>query len=374
MPEFINSRFSNRQISIDQLHTPALLIDQRKLFANFALMHHHCRSQNIKLRPHTKTHKSVAIAKQQIREGAIGICTATLGEAEVMSEGGIKNILITSPVVKPIDVERLVRLSLRTEELMVVVDSFENASDLEATSSTSGTALSVLLDLDPGMHRTGIAPGPRALELAHYLINCSFLNLRGVQMYAGNLMHVTSFEERRARSQAKLRELGDFCELLEKHNIECEIRTGGGTGTFNIDPELGILTDLQAGSYPFMDRQYCEVEGLPFEPSLFVATTVISSNHPGLATTDAGLKSFATDDDVPLVHSGLDHDAEFFFMGDEHGGLRFSPEYDPIAVGTVVQMLTPHCDPTFNLYDCVHIVADGKLLDIYAIEARGCSY
>ena len=374
MTEFINSRYIGTHATIEQLHTPALLIDIQKMNTNSALMEQRCRDQGIVLRPHAKSHRSVAIARRQIRDGAIGICTATLGEAEVMLAGGIHNTLITSPIVKQIDIERMMRLSDDAKQVILVVDSLENAQDLEKAFSKGGRTLDVLLDLDPGIHRTGILPGSKALEIAQYLVNSNQLSFRGVQMYAGNLMHIRSFEERKERSQAKLKELSDFCDLLAKHNIECEIRTGGGTGTFNIDPEVGILTDLQAGSYLFMDRQYCEIDGLPFEPSLFVASTVMSANTPGIATIDAGLKSFATDDDVPLLHSGLEIEAKFFFMGDEHGALRFDSQNGRIKVGTVVQLLTPHCDPTFNLYDCVHIMSNGILTDILPIDARGHSY
>ena len=374
MVESINSHLIGTQSALARLHTPALIIDSTKMNANSELMREHCQRQGISLRPHTKTHKSVAIAKKQMQDGAIGICTAKLGEAEVMVEGGIPSVLITSPVAKLIDIERVVRLTAKAEELIVVVDNIENVRALEETFSAAQQTLDVLVDLDSGMHRTGVYPDQQALEIAQYLVNSSHLQFLGVQMYAGNLMHVRSYEERHVRSLEKMQELRDFCELLAKHRIECSIRTGGGTGTFNIDPQAGILTDLQAGSYLFMDRQYCAVEGLPFEPSLFVASTVISANTPGIATVDAGLKSFATDDEVPLLHAGLEFDVDYVFMGDEHGGLVFDGGNETIPLGTVVQLLTPHCDPTFNLYDCAHLIEDGTLIQIVLIDARGRSY
>jgi D-serine deaminase-like pyridoxal phosphate-dependent protein len=154
--------------------------------------------------------------------------------------------------------------------------------------------------------------------------------------------------------------------------------SGGGTGTCHIDPDADVLTELQAGSYVFMDREYNDVwtkagERPPFETSLFVQTTVISANTDGIATTDAGLKSFATDAGVPVIAEGAPEGAAYFYFGDEQGGVLFKNKPDKLAVGAVLSCVVPHCDPTVNLYDHYHVVRGDKLEAIWPIEARGRS-
>jgi D-serine deaminase-like pyridoxal phosphate-dependent protein len=172
--------------------------------------------------------------------------------------------------------------------------------------------------------------------------------------------------------------LGGFCRRLRNEGVVLDILTGGGTGTFDIDPEANILTELQVGSYVFMDRQYNEVWEKPggrppFETSLFVQTAVISANREGLATTDAGFKAFATDAGPPCIVSGAPSGAGYFFFGDEQGGVVYSPAQQTLAPGDVITCAVPHCDPTVNLYDCYHLVRGDRLEAIWPIEARGRS-
>jgi D-serine deaminase-like pyridoxal phosphate-dependent protein len=175
-----------------------------------------------------------------------------------------------------------------------------------------------------------------------------------------------------------LAELADFCRQLRNEGIPLEVLTGGGTGTFDIDPDARILTELQVGSYVFMDRQYNEVweksgKPPPFETSLFVQTTIISANRAGLATTDAGFKAFATDAGAPKIVGGAPASASYFFFGDEQGGIMYSPDERRLNAGEVVSCAVPHCDPTVNLYDYYHLVRGDRLVAIWPIEARGRS-
>ena len=373
----LNAALLGQPGSAARLQTPALVIDLDAFNANLQSMQQHCARSGIALRPHAKTHRCVEIAKRQCAAGAIGVCCAKLGEAEVMAAGGIASILITSPVVTPGGIERLVRLARSAPELMVVVDHADNVKALSAAAQASGRPLHVLLDLDGGLHRTGIAPGTRALELARQIVDAPGLVFRGVQMYAGQLMHVKKFAERRERSLAVLAEIAELRRSLHAIGIECEIVTGGGTGSFDIDVEARVLSELQAGSYLFMDRQYNELEsrdrGAPaFLSALLVQTTIISCNTPGIATTDAGLKAFATDAGPPLVEEGAPKDARYTFFGDEYGRLAWTSD-EEVRLGSWLRVIPPHCDPTFNLYDVVHVVQDGRLIDIWKIDARGRS-
>ena len=200
----------------------------------------------------------------------------------------------------------------------------------------------------------------------------------GLQGYAGQLQHVPEFPDRRTQSLAALKLLGETRDLLVANGLPCPIVSGGGTGTYNIDAEARVFTELQAGSYIFMDKQYCEVKianaaPLPFESSLFVQTTVISANMPGLATTDAGLKSFATEAGSPVIHSGAPEGANYFFFGDEQGGIMLGGADKRLEPGSIVNCTAPHCDPTVNLYDAYHVVDGDRLVDIWPIEGRGRS-
>jgi 3-hydroxy-D-aspartate aldolase len=357
--------------------TPALVLDLDAFERNVALMADHCRVNGLGLRPHAKTHKSVAIARAQIAAGALGQCCAKLGEAEAMAAGGIESILITSPVVTAGGIARLMALNTKLPDLMVVVDNPENARALAAAAAEARRPLKVLVDLDVGLHRTGIRPGEDATELAELLDAAEFLELRGLQAYAGHLMHIHGFAERREKSLAAMKVLGEQRDALKAKGLCCDIISGGGTGSYNIDPEANVLTELQGGSYIFMDKQYGDLAlgngaSFPFATSLFVQMSVVSNNTRNLATTDAGFKAFATDAEPPVLLSGAPEGASYFFFGDEQGGILL-PDGAHLPLGSVLTAMTPHCDPTVNLYDAYHVVRGDTLVDIWPIEARGRS-
>jgi D-serine deaminase-like pyridoxal phosphate-dependent protein len=359
-----------------QLQTPALVIDLDAMERNIARMADHARRHDIALRPHAKTHKCSQIAKLQMEAGAPGICVAKLGEAEALADAGIDSILITSPVVTARGIARLMALNGRVRELMAVCDNPEIAMALARAARECGMRLKVLVDIDPGMGRTGVAFGEPALALVQQIAHSDDLEFAGLQCYAGNLQHLESPNERRDASLSVMRRLADLRDALTARGLQPKILTGAGTGTFDIDPDARTLTELQVGSYVFMDRQYNAVwqkpgERAPFETSLFVQTTVISANRDGLATTDGGFKAFATDAGPPLIASGAPEDASYFFFGDEHGGVRYDPGKQALRPDDVLTCVVPHCDPTVNLYDCYQAVRRGVLEAVWPIEARG---
>lgn len=358
-----------------KLQTPALVIDIDALERNIAAMAEHARRNRIALRPHAKTHKSAEIARRQIAAGALGVCCAKLGEAEALAARGIESILITSPVVSDGGIARLIALNGRIEELMAVCDSAEIAARLDAAAGASGKTLKVFVDIDPGMGRTGIRPD-LAPPLVDAVARAANLEFAGLQCYAGQVQHMESPNQRRDASFSALKELGQLRDTLKGRAPA--ILSGGGTGTFDIDPELRVLTELQVGSYVFMDRQYNDVwtkpgDRPPFETSLFVQTTVISANRTGLVTTDAGLKSFATDDGVPVIARGAPPGAVYFFFGDEQGGVIYSEDSGKLNRGDQLSCVVPHCDPTVNLYDRYHVVRGDVLEAIWPVDGRGRS-
>lgn len=359
-----------------RLQTPALVLDLDAFERNLARMAMFCRDSGISLRPHAKTHKCAEIAKRQMAAGALGICCAKLGEAEVLATEGISAILLTSPVVTPRGIDRVVHLNGQIDDLMVVVDNPLIAETLATAVTAAGQTLTVLLDLDVGLHRTGMAVGDAARDLAWFIQDHAAFDFAGLQAYAGHVMHIEEFDQRREASLACLEGLRTMRDRLIGEGLTPRILTGGGTGTFNIDPDANVLTELQGGSYIFMDAQYNDVDyrqdvDAPFETSLFVATTVISANAKGIVTTDAGFKALASDADAPVIVDGAPEGARYFFFGDEQGGIAFADKQDTLSVGDQVLCVTPHCDPTVNLYDFYHCVRGDTVEAIWLVDARG---
>jgi D-serine deaminase-like pyridoxal phosphate-dependent protein len=378
MPQELNSDLIGVAGGRGQMQTPALVIDLDAMERNIARMAEHAHQHAIALRPHAKTHKCVEIAKRQLAAGALGICVAKLGEAEALADGGIESLLITSPVATERGIARLMALNARLPELMAVCDNAHSADQLAAAARDSGKPLKVLVDIDPGMGRTGVAFGDAAIALVERIAGSDDLEYAGLQCYAGNLQHLESRNERRDASLSVMKQLADLRDALAVRGLAPNILTGGGTGTFDIDPDARTLSELQVGSYVFMDRQYNEVwqkpgGRAPFETSLFVQTTVISANRDRLATTDAGFKAFATDAGLPQIASGAPEGASYFFFGDEQGGVLYDSGLRRLKPGDVLTCIVPHCDPTVNLYDCCHAVRGEVLEAIWRIEARGRS-
>ncbi len=364
------------------LMTPALVLDLDKFEANVQKMADHCLAQGVALRPHAKTHKCAQIAKAQMAVGAVGICCAKPGEAEALAAAGVPNILITSPIVQRPVMERMIGLNETMPALSLVID---NKQVLEAWAglTSSDHPLTVLVDLDVGLRRTGVPDEETVVKMAKTIDAADGLTFGGVQAYAGHLQHVEEYADRKTRSEDALTKCAHFVRAIQDAGIDVPCVTGGGTGTFHIDTNFGVLTELQGGSYIFMDREYNDVDidggraeghnAPAFETSLAVQTTVISANQKGFVTTDAGFKSFAMDGPRPILMAGAPPDAHYRFMGDEHGCVVFDGEDDALEVGDTLTVMTPHCDPTVNLYDVYHCVRGDTLVDVWSVEGRGKS-
>ncbi|MBN8606061.1 MAG: DSD1 family PLP-dependent enzyme [Caulobacterales bacterium] len=356
------------------LNTPVLVLDRDALERNIATMAAFARKHGVALRPHAKTHKSVDIARLQIAAGAAGVCCAKLGEAETLAEGVVASILITSPVVTPQAIARLMALHARVDDLRVVADHPDNVDAL-AAGAAPAKPLSVIVDIDPGIRRTGVGSPEAALALAQRIAAAPSLEFLGVQFYCGAQQHIESYADRKSAIEERTSYLQGVIEKLKEAGLAPRVITGGGTGTHRIDAGLGVLNEWQVGSYVFMDRQYhdCDLaEGAkPFETSLFVDAHVISANAPAMATIDSGFKALSTDGGSPSIAAGAPETSAFFFMGDEHAAL-LAPGHE-FKLGDAVSLGAPHCDPTVNLYEAYHIVRGDTLIDIWPVSARGRS-
>ena len=371
-----NGRFIAVAGGRSQLSTPALLLDIDALDRNIQRMARFAKSTGVNIRPHSKGNKSIAIAKRQLAAGAIGICCTTIGEAEVMGGAGGPSILVTSPVVTPAMIGRLLALNEKVEELVVVMDDASNADTVAGAIGSSGKPIGVLVEYDVGQGRTGVVGEDKAVALVRKISSMPELRYRGLQAYYGHLQHVPVFAERRVKAEAEIARIRSLVAALEREKLTPQIVSGGGTGTFEIDAGSGLFTELQVGSYPFMDREYVEIESgqdpnARFEPALFVQAAVVNAWRPDFAVVNAGYKSFATEGGPPVVWSPKLPGAAYRLMGDEHGGISYDPASGRLALGDAVEFLVPHCDPTINLYDFYHCVRGDTLVDIWPVDARG---
>jgi D-serine deaminase-like pyridoxal phosphate-dependent protein len=359
-----------------ELNTPVLILELRALARNIARMAAFCVDKGVRLRPHVKTHKSPQIAGLQLRAGAIGMCCARLGEAEALVENGVvSGLLITSPIVSPPGIARLVSLNARTRGLMCVVDHPHNVESLGRAFRQAGKQLELLVDVDPGFRRTGVPSMADAVKLFRDIRRHPCLHLVGVQFYCGRHQHIKNYEERKASVAERIQFAREIVAALREDGARIEIITGGGTGTHQIDAELGFFSEIQAGSYVFMDSEYldCDLTGdavnPPYEASLMVDSCVISANTPGRVTLDAGVKALSTDTALPMLLAGAPMEAKYSFMGDEHGALLLDSGTLP-GLGERVTLVTPHCDPTVNLYSTYHVVEGDTLRALWPIVGR----
>jgi D-serine deaminase-like pyridoxal phosphate-dependent protein len=358
---------------IADLDTPVLLVDRPALERNIARMQQMAAAAGIAYRPHAKAHKAPAIAEMQMAAGAAGQCCAKLGEAEVLAAAGIGDLLITTPVVGRGKLKRLMLL-LNDARVAVVTDSSANVAELAQAAQTAGRPLDVLVEVDVGQGRCGVRPGDAAAILAAEIADQKWLKFRGLQGYQGALQMVASAAERRAKVEDALAKLLASAEAVKRRGLAVDVLTGGGTGSSAIDCALHGLTELQPGSYIFMDSKYAAIEWdganrPPFETALSVLGTVISRPARDHAIVDVGMKAASGDGGPPMLDPAPG-DGAFSFAGDEHGHLRFAGAC-PVEIGAQVRLIPSHCDTTVNLYDR-YVVTDGdEVVDVWDIAARG---
>jgi D-serine deaminase-like pyridoxal phosphate-dependent protein len=365
-------------LTIHDLCTPALLLDIDQFESNLTKMASYARNAGVNLRPHTKSHKCPAIGRRQIEAGAAGLCVATLSEAEVMAEAGLPGILITSELVGEPKIERLMKLLKCHPDIMVVVDNAANVLELGQAAEANKAQVRLLIEIDVGSHRTGAAPGGPALELAQAIAKTRRLKLQGLLGYAGHAAHTVGFENRKAVSEQAMAKVLETQHLLKKNGIEAKLISGGSTGTYNIDSQIEGVSELEVGSYVFMDLDYRRIGGRgsdtydDFGCALTVLSTVISRSYPDLAVVDAGFKAFSTDKPFTpecKTVGGI----TYSWGGDEHGKLNLTAADREVCLGERLEFIIPHCDPTVNLCDCLYGVRGQKVEAIWPIAARGHS-
>lgn len=374
--ELINDTRLNQAGSRYQLNTPALIIDLDKLEHNIAYMAEFLHKTGRKLRPHAKSHKCIKIAEAQIKAGAIGICCATLDEAEIMSHGGISGILITSPITSALKITRLIELIKRAPDTMIVADNPQNVTALAKAAEMANISLNILIDVELGFGRTGVVSADDAEVLAYKIASYNTLKYCGIQAYGGHLQHTSDYQLRLHLTRQAHQYIEEIITRLTSIGMSPEMVTGGGTGTHAIDTRSGPFTEIQAGSYVFMDAEYNEIcckdnQDWPFKNALFVQTTVISQNHNNMVSTDAGTKAFALNGPQPQIIERGYETLSYEYAGDEHGRIKAEINGRLPALSETIECIVPHCDPTVVLYDFYHCVRNDKLIEIWPVHARG---
>ena len=360
-------------IPVGDIATPCLVIDIDMLDRNISSMANHVRSTGKALRPHAKSHKCTILAKRQMTAGAIGISAATVSEVEGLIRAGIHGVLLTSPAVSTPAIARLMAARELDPTLAAVVDNAGHAVILDRAARERDVVLDVLLDLDVGQHRTGVSP-ENAPETASRIAGLPCLRFRGIQAYAGHVQHVAGWEERRKASLACMEKAASAVAGIRAAGIPCEIVSGAGTGTHDIDTSLADLTELQAGSYVLMDAEYLAVgsagssEFTAFGPALSLHSTVLSIRD-GFATIDAGLKALYRDGATPRVSLPSDPGITYDWFGDEFGRISI-PSGFSAKPGDRIRLIVSHCDPTVALFDRFHIVNNEIATDVWEIDLR----
>ncbi len=354
------------------VETPALVVDLDVFEHNLDLMADVVRGSGLALRPHAKSHKCPDIAKAQIARGAIGICCQKVDEAAVFVAAGIANVLLTNEVVAPGKMVRLAELA-QAATVGVLVDHPAVLPDLSAAAVMAGGTLHIYVEIDVGARRCGVPPGEPAVALARAVAALPGLAFRGLHAYQGGAQHLRTPDERiMAIAQASAQALKTK-QMIERAGIACPVVTGAGTGTWQLERDSGIYTELQPGSYIFMDADYGRNALAPdqhhFEQSLYVLATVMSTPTPERAIVDAGLKALAFDSGLPLVHAAAG--LEYVKASDEHGVLQVDPAQATPRIGDRVWLVPGHCDPTVNLYDWIVGMRGERVECVWPVAARG---
>ena len=360
------------------LDTPALCVDLDKMERNISTMQAALKKNEILSRPHAKTHKCAAIAKYQLDTGSIGICCAKLTEAEALVAKGVDRICMTTANPSVSKIRRAMKIRKSHPDFIQAVDQEENARDLTAAAKEAGVVADVVIDVAVGT-RSGIPAGEGAIALAQLIDQLPNLKLRGMLSYDGPVQHVNGFAARKERALRAIEPNAEMFATLNKSGLNMEIFSGGGTGTYNIMHLVPGFTDVQVGSYVFMDMQYMAIgseSGDPvfndFAPSLTVITTVLNNRFPGRLTTDGGSKALTlnTPHAGVIGEPGMDYNA----ASDEFGSIQFNaPPSKAYKIGDKLEVIVPHCDPVVNEYDQMYGIRKERVEVVWGIDARGKS-
>ena len=362
-----------RDLTKDLLPTPCMVVDLEMFNANVQHMAETAKANGINVRPHVKIHKSVDVAKRQIAAGAIGLTCATIAEAELFSGVGIQGVLWTKQPVSFNNIQRAVALAKKDPTFMLVTDDAQVVDWLEAAAAAHNAKLKILVSVYAGMARQGIDGGQPAVDLAQQISSSKRMQFEGFMAYSGNAAHTKGFEARRKASMDVLAGARESKSLALKAGLPVNIMTGGSTGTYNIDHETG-LSELESGTYVFMDTEYFIVGGKDgdmnryndWQPALTVMATVDSQHHPNIITTDYGTKALAKKTDevkgMPWLEVGTG--------GAEYGALKWKDGEQAPKLGDRIEIYCTNLDQSTNAFDRYYVAQGDKIVDVWPIMGR----
>ena len=361
-----------RGLTKEDLGTPCLILEEALFKKNLETMAASNQASGIKLRAHLKVHKCPAIAKQQVALGAIGICCATTAECELMVNAGIHGVFHSCQPASRNQVARTVALARRDPTFIGVLDDPLTVDNLEQALAAARVQMKVCVDVFAGMTRQGCEPGEPALRLAQKVDQSKHLKLVGLMSYSGEASHTHGWENRRKRSEEHLAGAAETEALCRKSGLPIEIRAGGSTGTYNIDKANG-LTELQAGSYVFMDTIYRKIGGKDdpnvysdFEPALTALTTVISKTHPNQCAVDYGNKATLRTTDEVKGRPGVRIESG----GAEYGMLLWNEGDRDFKLGELVEIYPSNLDTSVNAFDRIYVARGDSIVDVWPVMGR----
>ncbi|WP_339758087.1 3-hydroxy-D-aspartate aldolase BhcC [uncultured Hoeflea sp.] len=361
------------------IQTPCLVLDLDALERNITRMGEQASAMGVRLRAHGKMHKSVDVAKLQQRlGGSVGICCQKVSEAEAFVRGGITDVLVSNQVRDAAKIDRLARLPKLGARTACCVDDPANITDLSDAASRHGTQIDCLVEIDCGAGRCGVTGAAEVVALARAIMAAPGLSFAGIQAYQGAMQHLTRHADRKAKADIAIALVRNVLAALKAEGIDCETVTGGGTGSYQFEGQSGVYTELQCGSYAFMDADYGRVldqdgnriDESGFENALFILTSVMSHVKAGRAVCDAGLKVLSLDSGLPVVFGR--NDVTYAQCTDEHGEID-----DPdgvLKINDKIKLVPGHCDPTCNLHDWYVGVRGGKVECLWPVSARGKAF
>ncbi|MGB2694026.1 MAG: DSD1 family PLP-dependent enzyme [Dehalococcoidia bacterium] len=355
-------------MKVHEIPTPALVVDLPTMERNIQRMAEFYAGGSCSVRPHFKAHKTPAIAKRQLAAGSCtGLTCATVGEAEVVAREGLTNdILIANEVLGPGKAARVAKLAKQVD-IKVAVDSDVTLDDIAQAARAAGVEVGVLVDVDVGLPRCGIAPGEAALALAQRVAETGGVRLDGMMGYEGHVVGIEDRAEREERAAKAMDRLLSSVRLVREAGVRCDTVSAGGTGTFDITGRMEGITEIQAGSYALMDTAYGKLD-IPFELAFVVLGTVLSRPRPERCVTDAGHKACTMDHGNPSVKDI--EGASVLFLSDEHATITL-PAESSVAVGDRIALWPSHIDPTINLHDVMYAVEGDEVVEVWPIAARG---
>ena len=355
-------------MTIADIQTPALIVDLAAMEANIkALAARVAAYPSVRVTPHAKAHKSVEIAKRQMAAGASRMCCQNVAEIEAMAAGGIGSLLLSNEIIGAGKAKRLAQVA-HTAKIGVCVDHADQVKVLADAAREAGVTFDVLIEIDVGMGRCGVTSAAEAVALAKEVSKHTSLHFSGLQAYHGTAQHLRHPEERVAaiaKAAAFARETAD---ALREAGLSCDVIAGAGTGSYENEMISGVYTELQCGSYVFMDADYGRNDTAdPFRNALFVLASVISAATPSHAVCDAGLKSLTAESGLPVAFDAPG--ITYIKATDEHGTLQVSPQAS-VKPGDKLKLIPGHCDPTVNLHDWLVACRGDKVEALWPV-ARG---